>query len=151
MKPAQGNRPFPTPSRRKREVDRRLESLHFKGGSWLRRQNPSRICSRNGLALSASSNGMAERSEKTAERRPKRAKGRQLDSPHIYGVPWPGRKSSENQESPPAQNHSIFTVSRDHVEKCRKVLERTFAQHLKSRGCFEEARQADSLHIYGVS
>ena len=91
-----------------------------------------------------------------AARREQREEGReqkslQLHSLHIYGVPWPGRKSSENQKSPPAQIHSIFTVSRDHVEKRRKVLERTFAQNLKSRGCFEEARQADSLHIYGVS
>ena len=75
----------------------------------------------------------------------------------------------------------IFTVSRGHVEKVlkirnghpniftaylrcpvttsksaekylsRKVLELTFAKSLKSRGCFEEARQLDSLHIYGVS
>ena len=46
--------------------------------------------------------------------------------------------------------HCIFTVSRDHVEKCRKVLELSFAKSLRSRGCFEEARQLDSLHIYGA-
>ena len=46
-----------------------LESLHFKGGSWLRRKNPSRICSRHGLALSASSGGMEESREKREERR----------------------------------------------------------------------------------
>ena len=33
MKPPEGDRPFPTPSRLKSEKDRRLESLHFKGGS----------------------------------------------------------------------------------------------------------------------
>ena len=49
------------------------------------RQNPSRICSRHGLALSASSGGMAERSEKGEERRGRRSKGRLHDSLHIDG------------------------------------------------------------------
>ena len=33
MRPPEGDRPFPTPYRRKSEVDRRLESLHSKGAS----------------------------------------------------------------------------------------------------------------------
>ena len=33
MKPPEGDRPFPTPSRLKSAEDRRIESLHFKGGS----------------------------------------------------------------------------------------------------------------------
>jgi len=32
------------------EVDRRLKSLHFKGWSWMRRQDPSQIPGRHGLA-----------------------------------------------------------------------------------------------------
>ena len=46
--------------------------------------------------------------------------------------------------------HCIFTVSRDHVEKFTKVVLISFAKILKSRGRYEEARQLDSLHIYGV-
>ena len=55
------------------EVERRLESLQFKSGSWFRRKNPSRICSRHGLALSASEGGMEESREKREERREKMA------------------------------------------------------------------------------
>ena len=79
----------------------------------MRRQNPSRICSRHGLALSASSGGMEESREKREERREKMAAssirfiftgprddlekvmkirggheiGRQLESLYFYGVP----------------------------------------------------------------
>ena len=38
---------------------------------------------------------------KKAERREKRANGRQLDSLHFYRAPWPPRKSFENQSGPP--------------------------------------------------
>ena len=102
----------------------------------------------------------AERREKREERRETR-RGRQRSrneaargEPTLSGtVPPPKgrREETENQKRPPEHIHCIFTVSRDHVEKCRKVLERTFAKNLKGRGCFEEVRQADSLHIYGVS
>ena len=60
----------------------------------MRRKNPSRICSRHGIALSASSGGMEESREKREERREKRASGRQLDSLHFYMVPK-GRDGAE--------------------------------------------------------
>ena len=45
------------------EVDRRLASLHFKGGSWMRRKNPSRMCSRHSPATDwpGSAGGLAQR------------------------------------------------------------------------------------------
>ena len=59
-----------------------------------------------------------------------RQESRQLESLHIYDVPWARRKSKENLKSPPAKIRCIFMMSRDHVEKCRKVLQRTFVQNL---------------------
>ena len=137
----------------------------------MRRQNPSRICSRNGLALADPS-----------RHRPA-AKGGRIDGsnrcilkvdrdcvariPRPYAVEmalpfprpqagWPNAERREQREEGRQQRaassiHCIFTVSRDHVEKCTKVLSLSFAKSLKSRGCFEEARQLHSLHIYGVS
>ena len=78
-------------------VDRRLESLHFKGGSWLRRKNPSRICSRHGLALSASSGGMEESRKKRGEREERR------------------------EQMAASSIHCIFTVPRDHLEKVQNI------------------------------
>ena len=52
------------------------------------------MCSRHGLALSASSGGMEENREKREERREQRANGRQLDSLHFYMVPE-GRDGAE--------------------------------------------------------
>ena len=60
----------------------------------MRRKNPSRICSRHGLALSAFSGGTEESREKREYRRKKRANGRQLDSLHFYRVPE-GRDGAE--------------------------------------------------------
>ena len=72
----------------------------------MRRQNPSRICSRHGLALSASSGGMEKSKKRREERREKRAHGRKLESLHFYGVPWPPQRSSKNHKRPP----KIFTA-----------------------------------------
>ena len=58
------------------------------------RKNPSRICSRHGLALSASEGGMEESREKREERREK-----------IAAI----------------SIHCIFTVPRDHLEKVMKI------------------------------
>ena len=88
----------------------------------MRRKNPSRICSRHGLALSASSGGMEESKKKREERREKRAHGRKLESLHFYGVPWPPQTIGENRKRPGKNIRCIFTVSRDHVEKCTKVV-----------------------------
>ena len=60
----------------------------------MRRKNPSRICSRHGLALSASEGGMEESREKREERREKMAA---------------------------SSIHCIFAVSRDHLEKVLKI------------------------------
>ena len=114
----------------------------------MRRQKPSRICSRHGLALSASSGGMAESREKREERR---------------------------EQMAASSIHCIFTMSRDHLEKvlnirngqpkiftaylrrpvttsksAPKVLEPSFAKSLTSRGGFQ--RLAKSIHcIFTVS
>ena len=98
---------------------------------------------------------MAERREKREERREKREERReQMAASSIHCIFTVSRDHLEKvlkiRNGHPTI-HCIFTVSRDHVEKCTKVLELSFAKSLKSRGCFEEARQLDSLHIYGVS
>ena len=50
--------------------------------------------------------------------------------------------------------HSIFTVSRDHLdENPKNTNERprvSFAEMLKSRGRHEDGRKLDSLHFYGL-
>ena len=52
------------------------------------------------------------------------------------------------------QIHCIFTVSREHLDEGRKnsneLAKACFAKVVKSRGCHEEGRQLDSLHIYDV-
>ena len=60
----------------------------------MRRKNPSRICSRHGLALSASEGGMEESRKKREERR---------------------------EQMAASSIHCIFTVSRDHLEKVLKI------------------------------
>ena len=62
----------------------------------MRRQDPSRICSRRGLALSASSGEMKEKQKE--ERREKRANGRQPDSLNVYRVPE-GREGAEKSRT----------------------------------------------------
>ena len=50
--------------------------------------------------------------------------------------------------------HSIFTVSRDHIDEGPKNTHElprvSFAKILKIRGCHAEGRQLESLHFYRV-
>ena len=52
----------------------------------------------------------AEGREQRKERREKRENGRQLDSLHFYGVPWPPQRSYENQKEPPKMPQARFTA-----------------------------------------
>ena len=64
------------------------------------------------------------------------------------------RKSEGATEMATSSNHCIFTVSRGHLDEGRKntneLARVSFAKVLKSRGCHEEGRKLDSLHIYDV-
>ena len=52
------------------------------------------------------------------------------------------------------QIHSIFTVPRGHLDEGRKnsneLAKACFAKVVKSRGCHEDDRELESLHIYSV-
>ena len=88
----------------------------------MRRQNPSRICSRHGLALSASSGGMEESREKREERR---------------------------EQMAASSIHCIFTVSRDQKEQRRERREQREESREGRRGGAEKVRPPKSRSIDG--
>ena len=88
----------------------------------MRRQNPSRICSRHGLALSASSGGMEESREKREERR---------------------------EQMAASSIHCIFTVPLDQREQTREGREQREERRGGWRGGAEKARPPKSRSIDG--
>ena len=108
------------------EVDRRLESLHFKGRSWLRRQNPSQITRRHDPQIDGS-NHCILRVDRDCVARIPRAYAVEMALP--FPRPRAGRPNAarreqreEGREQRAASSiHCIFTVSRDHVKKVMKI------------------------------
>ena len=110
----------------------------------MRRSNPSRICSRHGLALSASSGGMEENREKREERREKKAYGRKLDSLKFYMVPE-GRDGAEKgralgertEERKENEKRKTITIK---MRGPQKAIVRSKNGAAKDRGCWERRR-----------
>ena len=107
----------------------------------MRRQNPSRICNRNGLALADpfghraaakggridGSNHCILRVDRDCVARIPRAYAVEMALPfHRPQARWPNAARREQREEGREQRaassiHRIFTVSRDHVEKVMKI------------------------------
>ena len=109
---------------------------------------------------SASSRDRGQREESREKRETSRDMRKyclQLESLHVYRVPWPPRKVLKIRESHRngRKTGSLhFYRARGHFDESAKnnndLLKGSFANVLKLRGCYEECRQLRSLQFYRV-